>query len=182
MSKQQGALSNFLLFAVPVYAMAVALQLDGPRGLMPTVDPAPTKPYATIAEFDPYYMSQHSDSTCQYLHAAGTTLVIAWLCRFPRLVPALLLGLSAGLCAFPLLRGLVHGFAEFSLVLAVYLVGAHYLTRRMLVAAVPLVIGYAFAWAGHFFFEKNKPATFVYPSYSLVMDFVLFARTLTGQL
>jgi len=36
------------------------------------------------------------------------------------------------------------------------------------------VIGYGFAWTGHFFFEKNKPATFQYPFYSLASDFIMF--------
>src|SRR5690349_24738424 len=31
-----------------------------------------------------------------------------------------------------------------------------------------LVCGYAFAWVGHFFFEKNRPATFTYPFYSFL--------------
>ena len=35
-------------------------------------------------------------------------------------------------------------------------------------------VGYGFAWIGHFFFEKNKPATFKYPIYSLMGDFVMF--------
>ncbi|MFB9865070.1 Mpo1-like protein [Rufibacter immobilis] len=43
------------------------------------------------------------------------------------------------------------------------------------------VIGYGFAWVGHFFFEKNKPATFQYPFYSLASDFVLFFQLLTGK-
>mmetsp|Transcript_13252 Transcript_13252/g.19973 ORF Transcript_13252/g.19973 Transcript_13252/m.19973 type:complete len:105 (-) Transcript_13252:128-442(-) len=34
----------------------------------------------------------------------------------------------------------------------------------------PLVIGYGLAWVGHFFFEKNKPATFKYPLYSFRGD------------
>ncbi|PRY14927.1 hypothetical protein CLV24_103166 [Pontibacter ummariensis] len=36
------------------------------------------------------------------------------------------------------------------------------------------VIGYGFAWVGHFFFEHNKPATFRYPFYSLASDLKLF--------
>jgi hypothetical protein len=47
--------------------------------------------------------------------------------------------------------------------------------------AIPFA-GYGFAWFGHFFFEKNKPATFVYPLYSLGSDFVMFWHTLTGQI
>ena len=47
--------------------------------------------------------------------------------------------------------------------------------------ACPLV-GYGFAWTGHFFFEKNKPATFKYPLFSLASDFVMFFHILTGQL
>ncbi|WP_076537211.1 DUF962 domain-containing protein [Shewanella sp. UCD-KL21] len=40
------------------------------------------------------------------------------------------------------------------------------------------VIGYGFAWIGHFVFEKNKPATFEYPLYSLLADWVMFAQML----
>ncbi len=44
------------------------------------------------------------------------------------------------------------------------------------------VIGYGFAWFGHFFFEHNKPATFKYPVYSLAADWVMLKDFLTGQL
>lgn len=50
---------------------------------------------------------------------------------------------------------------------------------RFFVAA-PL-IGYGFAWIGHFVFEKNRPATFQYPIYSLVGDFRLWFETVTGR-
>ncbi|MBB6127062.1 DUF962 domain-containing protein [Mucilaginibacter lappiensis] len=46
--------------------------------------------------------------------------------------------------------------------------------------AIPF-LGYGFAWVGHFFFEKNKPATFKYPGYSLASDFILFYDLLTGK-
>lgn len=43
------------------------------------------------------------------------------------------------------------------------------------------VIGYGFAWVGHFFFEKNKPATFKYPLWSLMGDWRMFYETVSGQ-
>ena len=43
------------------------------------------------------------------------------------------------------------------------------------------VAGYGFAWTGHFFFEKNKPATFKYPLYSLIGDWIMFRDMLTGK-
>ena len=50
-----------------------------------------------------------------------------------------------------------------------------------LIAAIPFC-GYGFAWVGHYFIEKNRPATFTYPLYSLGSDFVMFWHILTGQL
>jgi len=53
---------------------------------------------------------------------------------------------------------------------------AHYL---WLIAA-PLA-GYLPAWLGHFVFQRNLPATFRHPLYSLRGDFVMLAETLTGR-
>lgn len=44
------------------------------------------------------------------------------------------------------------------------------------------VIGYAFAWYGHFFVEHNKPATFGHPFYSLAADYVMLWKILTGRM
>ena len=43
------------------------------------------------------------------------------------------------------------------------------------------VVGYGFAWVGHFLFEKNRPATFKYPFYSLLGDFRMFWDILAGK-
>lgn len=44
-----------------------------------------------------------------------------------------------------------------------------------------LLCGYGFAWVGHFFFEKNRPATFKHPLYSFVGDWVMFKDILSGK-
>ena len=45
-----------------------------------------------------------------------------------------------------------------------------------------LACGYAFAWAGHYFFEKNRPATFTYPLWSFMGDWVMWQQILTGKI
>lgn len=46
---------------------------------------------------------------------------------------------------------------------------------------IPL-LGYGFAWVGHFFFEKNRPATFSYPWYNLLGDWVMYKDILMGKI
>lgn len=67
-----------------------------------------------------------------------------------------------------------------SLILLV-LVIAVITSNWMLLWLLP-VIGYGFAWVGHFFFEHNKPATFKYPLYSLIGDWVMFKDVLSGKI
>ena len=45
-----------------------------------------------------------------------------------------------------------------------------------------LLCGYGFAWTGHFFFEKNKPATFKHPFYSFAGDWVMYKDMLIGKI
>lgn len=97
-----------------------------------------TAGFNSFAEFYPYYLAEHRNSSCRRLHFVGTSLVI-------------------GLLAFAV------GSANWGLLLA-----------------VPLA-GYGFAWAGHLFFEKNRPATFKHPLYSLAGDFVMFRDMLLGK-
>lgn len=66
------------------------------------------------------------------------------------------------------------------LVLSVFLIAL--LEGKFLYFLMMPVCGYFFAWLGHFCFEKNKPATFTYPFFSLMSDFYMFWKLLTGRL
>ena len=45
-----------------------------------------------------------------------------------------------------------------------------------------LLCGYGFAWIGHYGYEKNRPATFKYPLYSLLGDWVMYGQMLSGKI
>lgn len=97
------------------------------------------KTYQTLAEFYPFYLTEHRNATSRRLHFIGTALLLC-----------------------------VSFYAIFT-------------AQWLFLIAVPLV-GYGFAWTGHFFFEHNKPATFKYPLFSLMSDFIMFWHILTGQI
>jgi len=55
------------------------------------------------------------------------------------------------------------------------------ITQTWWLILVALVQGYAFAWVGHFFFEKNRPATFRYPLLSFLGDWRMWWEILIGK-
>ncbi len=59
--------------------------------------------------------------------------------------------------------------------------GAAMLTGKKRYIAAGIAAGYGCAWVGHFFFEHNKPATFKYPVYSFMGDWVMYKDMLTGK-
>ena len=97
------------------------------------------KRFNSFSEFYPYYLSEHSNSTCRTLHYIGSFLVL-------------------GVLAYTLITG-----------------------SWLVLIATP-IFGYGFAWAGHFCFEHNRPATFKYPLYSLAGDWVMLKDFVTGNI
>lgn len=95
--------------------------------------------FGSLAEFYPFYLSQHTSRTNRLFHFVGTTVVVLSIC---------IVAISG---------------------------------EPRVLFAVPSA-GYGLAWFGHFAFEKNKPATFQYPFYSLVCDFVMYRDMLLGRI
>ncbi|MEQ1546483.1 DUF962 domain-containing protein [Methyloglobulus sp.] len=96
------------------------------------------KPYRTLKEFYPFYLSKHANRTSRRLHFVSTTIALV-------------------------------------LVIAVVV------TQFWWLMLAALMQGYAFTWVGHFFFERNKPATFTYPWLSFLGDFRLWWEILTSK-
>jgi hypothetical protein len=55
-------------------------------------------------------------------------------------------------------------------------------SRTWALLPVALLVGYAFGWIGHFFFEHNRPATFGHPLYSFLGDFAMAKDIVTGKM
>ena len=95
--------------------------------------------FTSFAEFYPFYLGEHSNTTCRRLHFVGSALVLI-------------------------------------------IVTCAVLTQSWALLWVLPVVGYGFAWVGHFVFEKNRPATFKHPVYSLIGDWVMFKDFMTGKI
>jgi hypothetical protein len=54
-------------------------------------------------------------------------------------------------------------------------------TQQWLYVLYGVIAGYGFAWIGHFFFEKNKPASFKRPLYSFMGDWVMYKDIWIGK-
>ena len=65
--------------------------------------------------------------------------------------------------------------------ISIYFLIKFMLSFNFLFILYALLSGYGFAWVGHFFIEKNKPATFKYPFYSLIGDYKMYLEILQGK-
>ena len=65
--------------------------------------------------------------------------------------------------------------------ISIYFLIKFILSFNFLFILYALLSGYGFAWVGHFYIEKNKPATFKYPFYSLKGDYKMYLEILQGK-
>ena len=65
--------------------------------------------------------------------------------------------------------------------IAIYLYARFFMTFDFMYLLYSLLAGYGFAWIGHFFVEKNKPATFKYPFWSFIGDHKMYLEILRGK-
>lgn len=135
--------------------------------------------FASFSEFFPYYLGEHRNPTCRVLHFVGTAGFLATFAGslYSRptefglaMIGMLVLGLVGNAIerrrnAAPLLLGMVA-------------VGAW--VQPWLLLGV--VWAYMFAWIGHFKIEHNRPATFLYPLWSLLGDFKMWSLMARGRL
>ncbi|RPG43208.1 MAG: DUF962 domain-containing protein [Gammaproteobacteria bacterium TMED112] len=65
--------------------------------------------------------------------------------------------------------------------LSIFFLVRLFITLNPINLVFALLSGYGFAWVSHFFIEKNKPATFTYPFFSLLSDYIMFWEILRGK-
>jgi len=94
---------------------------------------------ASLKEFWPYYVREHSRWGTRWLHFVGNTNLFFWL-----------------------------------LLAIVY--------QSILMLAIAVISSYAFAWIGHFFVERNIPATFRFPVKAAVCDMVMYYKMWKGEM
>lgn len=174
-NKQQEVLSLLAPMALIVAAFLIV------PPFAPEVTPASTKPFGSFEEFYPFYISQHSDTTCRRLHVVGTSIILFYSLFDPFTFPSMILAGMVGSIMFPLTRGMEHGLVEGFCMLYTFFYFMRRFTGDWKRGLVVPIIAYSFAWAGHFFFEHNKPATFIYPMYSLFGDFRMCFETYALQ-
>ncbi|BGP13005.1 hypothetical protein JCM10213_007995 [Rhodosporidiobolus nylandii] len=125
----------------------------------PTYAPQPYSAtgYSSFRAFYPYYLGEHSDAVC----LIGTTAALSFLTR-------------AALASLPLLLTLKSKDAQRRLDWLRFGTEGWKSVGRLLLGGVVQGVG-------HFFFEKNKPATFKHPFYSFLGDLTLWLEVVTGK-
>lgn len=67
------------------------------------------------------------------------------------------------------------------LAICIYLITYKSIIFLPMLILLPFIV-YPFAWSGHFFIEKNKPAAFKNPLWAKVSDWIMLKDILTGKI
>ncbi len=171
-------MSTLLLVAVTAGLLSFVILKNGPLdSITGAAHPVKAK-FPSFEAFFPFYLEEHSNGISRLLHVVGTSLVILLaLLRDPRVALSMGAALAVGLLVRELTIGLAHGFIEFGAMLGTFVVLNKLFLGRWFLEL--LAVPYTLAWVGHFFFERNTPATFLYPAFSLMGDFRMFYGVLT---
>ncbi|WWC87275.1 uncharacterized protein L201_002163 [Kwoniella dendrophila CBS 6074] len=154
----------------------------------PTYTPvsAPPDGFKSFRSFYPFYLGEHSLPLTRRLHLAGTSLALISFARSSlSLVPNTLAYVAKSLPPSQGIHALHNQGFLTSLGLDVILAKWSYDTQFLQLEGLGKwllggVIGaYGFAWISHFFIEKNKPATFKYPVWSLRGDLKMWWEVVT---
>ena len=171
-------------YAIAVATLAIAHATHGalPATLLNMPRDYVAKPKTNLRDFYEFYLGEHRNPTCRVLHVTGTSMVaLSLFTKYRYLFAPLVTGISCGLMLSEFLSPLSNGLLEFASIIII----SYLIVKGTTDKAFPwhvLVMGYGPAWIGHFFFEDNRPATFKYPTYSLLSDFIMWYQSLTGQL
>jgi len=138
----------------------------------------PLQGFTSFAAFYPFYLGEHSLPTTRRLHLIGTTIALLASSRaVVSLVPRIMIDIRKSLPSLSAKTPTLLRLIDWVIVR----------TREWrLDGSLKMVLGgiisaYAFAWIGHFFVEKNRPATFKYPIWSLRGDLKLWWEVVTLQ-
>jgi len=169
----------------PLAIVAAALGLDALRRSGVLKSPPgvhANKAMSTFQAFYPFYLEQHAALATKRMHYLGTAaLLVLMLYSGGLLVLPLAAGVVAGYTTFHFTRHLASGMLEMGVMLACFVVSGLVATGSVIAVLSPMVLAYGCAWIGHFVFERNRPATFIYPTWSLIGDFNMFVDMLRGR-
>lgn len=133
----------------------------------------------SFEEFWPFYLSEHSDPNSRRIHFVGTTGWFASLAASTVVNPV---GFSLAMAGFGLIfrDGVSKEHEGPSWKHVAAMVALPTLASPVIFPA-GVVFAYGCAWAGHFLVEKNRPATFKNPLWSLLGDWKLWTQMAQGR-
>ena len=146
------------------------------------ITPHENKKYPTFEEFLPFYKTQHTNAFSNLLHFLGTSVFLVTAISDLKILVSYIIAIIMGLNIHPITMNSSHGLFEALAMFSTYLISVHILSGKRSKAAGAVTIAYACAWVGHYFLEKNRPATFIYPTYSLLGDMILWRDILKNLL